>query len=286
MIRKISKFRKSIRKILHLLSGNVNLYSSKFSKKTYNQHQLIVLNCLKTQLNLGYEKFTELLTEMKGIQEELKLKSIPHYTTLQKACMRLNSKIFNLLITLSAQLTPSTGNAAIDATGFERGAVSHHYSKRCKIEPKSQKTTFITDTGNKTILGVHMTTGRKHDARIAPILVSRVLRDFLLNLLFGDKGYDSMKFRKWLGYKGIFPIIKYRIFYPTDYLLNETMDDFGYSKRSVIESVNSSIKRKFGDRLRSRKWFTQFKETKLKVIVYNIEIAVCAFLLFGVLITR
>ena len=102
MVRKISRFRKSIRKILHIFSGNMNLYSSKFSKKTYNQHQLIVLNCLKTQLDLGYEKFTELLAEMKGIQEELKLKSIPHYTTLQKACMRLNFKIFNLLITLSA----------------------------------------------------------------------------------------------------------------------------------------------------------------------------------------
>ena len=199
--------------------------------------------------------------------------------------MRLNSKIFNLLITLSAQLTPCTGNAAIDATGFERGAVSHHYSKRCKIEPKSQKTTFIVDTENKTIFGVHITTGRKHDIRIASILVNRVLRDFLFNLLFGDKGYDSMKFRKWLDYQGVFSIIKYRIFYPTDYLLNETMDDFGYSKRSVIESVNSSIKRKFGDRLRSRKWFMQFKETKLKIIVYNIEIAICAFLLFLVLIT-
>ncbi len=57
-------------------------------------------------------------------------------------------------------------------------------------------------------VGVHMTTGRKHDIRIAPILVNKVLRDFLLNLLLGDKGYDNMKFRKWVGCREIFPVIK------------------------------------------------------------------------------
>ena len=38
------------------------------------------------------------------------------------------------------------------------------------------------------------------------------------------------------------------------------------------------IKRKYGDKLRSRKWFTQFKETKLKVIVYNIERSILVFI--------
>ena len=69
----------------------------------------------------------------------------------------------------------------------------------------------------------------------------------------------------------IIPVIKYRIFDPAYSYINDVVDMLGYSQRVHNETVNSIIKRKYGDKLRSRKWFTQFKETKFKVIVYNIE---------------
>jgi len=103
---------------------------------------------------------------MPEIQKELNLSLVPHFTTLQKAFQRLKSVILNLLILLSARLTPFSGNAGIDATGFQRGFASHHYLKRCKIRIKSQKTTFLVDTVNRIILCVHLTTGRKHDTRL------------------------------------------------------------------------------------------------------------------------
>ena len=136
---------------------------------------------------------------------------------------------------------------------------------------KSQKTTFLVDTVNRIILCVHLTTGRKHDTRIAPILVGRGLKNFLIKLLTGDKGYDDEKFRMLLRNNRIIPVIKYRIFDPAYSYINDVVDMLGYSQRVHNETVNSIIKRKYGDKLRSRKWFTQFKETKFKVIVYNIE---------------
>ncbi len=208
---------------------------------------------------------------MPEIQKELNLSSVPHFTTLQKAFQRLESRIFNLLILLSAKLTDFSGNAGIDATGFQRGFASNHYSKRCKLNIKSQKTTFLVDTTNRTILGVHLTTGRKHDTKIAPILVSRELKNFLVKLLTGDKGYDDREFRRLLRSNRIIPVIKYRIFDPAYSYINDVVDMFGYSQRVHTETVNSIIKRKYGDKLRSRNWFTQFRETKLKVVVHNIE---------------
>ena len=271
MRRKISKILKFVRLCKNLVFKRIRLYSSKFSKKTYTQHQHIVLNCLKIRFNEDYRDMEDIVNEMPGIQKELNLGSVPHFTTLQKAFQRLKSKIFNLLILLSAKLTSFSGNAGVDATGFQRGSASHHYSKRCKIDIKSQKTTFLVDTTNRTILGVHLTTGRKHDTQIAPILVGRALKNFLMKILTGDKGYDDEKFRKMLRDNRILPVIKYRIFDPAYSYINEVMDMLGYFQRTHTETVNSIIKRKYGDKLRSRKWFTQFRETKLKVIVHNIE---------------
>lgn len=271
MGRRISKILGFVRKCRDLVFKHVRLYSSKFSKKTYTQHQHVVLNCLKIRFNEDYRDVEDLLIEMPGIQKELNLSSVPHFTTIQKAFQRLKSGVYNLLILLSAKLTDFSGNAGIDATGFQRGNASHHYTKRCKIKIKSQKTTFLVDTTNRTILGVHMTIGRKHDTKIAPILVGREMKNFLMKLLSGDKGYDDEKFRKVLRDNRILPVIKYRIFDPAYSCINDIVDLLGYSQRTHTETVNSIIKRKYGDKLRSRKWFTQFRETKLKVIVHNIE---------------
>lgn len=129
----LSKILVFVRKCNGLVFKHVRPFSSKFSKKTYTQHQLIILNCLKIRLNEDYRDVEDLLIEMPGIQKELNLSSVPHFTTIQKAFQRLKSRIYNLLILLSAKLTDFSGNAGIDATGFQRGSASQHYSKRCKL---------------------------------------------------------------------------------------------------------------------------------------------------------
>ncbi len=53
--------------------------------------------------------------------------------------------------------------------------------------------------------------------------------------------------------------------------LNKAVENLGYSQRVHNETVNSVVKRKYGDKLRSKRWFTQFRETKFKAIVHNIE---------------
>lgn len=278
----LSKIRQFVRTCFGLVCKKVRKYSNKYSKKTYTQPQLIVINCLREKLKMDYRSITDLLGETPIILKEIGLMSVPHYSTLQRSFRRVKKDCLYSLISLSSKLSKLTGNMAIDATGFQRGNSSSYYSKRCDLEIKSIKTTLLVDLKRKSIIGLHTTCSRMHDIRIAPKLVSKSIGDSAISRLTADKGYDSRNFRMFLRGLGIFPIIKYRVFEESHNLLNEVMDGFGYSKRSNIESVNSAIKRKYGDKLRSRGWRMQFKEITVKAFVYNIDRSLakcCSFLM-------
>lgn len=51
-----------------------------------------------------------------------------------------------------------------------------------------------------------------------------------------------------------------------------------YGQRWKSETVNSVIKRKFGETIRSRIWFLQHREALIKGLVYNIHRLVTLFL--------
>jgi hypothetical protein len=57
---------------------------------------------------------------------------------------------------------------------------------------------------------------------------------------------------------------------------NARLDDETYRRRSVVESVIHSLKQRFGDTLRVRTRFGQFRTLALKVAVKNIEATLSA----------
>jgi hypothetical protein len=65
-------------------NSRIPLYSSKFSKKTYNQHQLLILILLKEYLSEDYRDIVELTDLMTEIKFKIDLESVPHFTTLHK----------------------------------------------------------------------------------------------------------------------------------------------------------------------------------------------------------
>jgi len=78
-------------------SGRLNLYSCKYSKRVYTQHQLLVLVLLKEYISTDYRDFVELVDLMSSIKEKLDFDKVPHYTTLQKFVSRIPSSLFNLI---------------------------------------------------------------------------------------------------------------------------------------------------------------------------------------------
>ena len=52
------------------------------------------------------------------------------------------------------------------------------------------------------------------------------------------------------------------------------MDARVYQRRSLVETVISALKRKYGAEVSSRVWWRQFREMVAQCLVYNVERAV------------
>ena len=100
--------------------------------------------------------------------------------------------------------------------------------------------------------------------------------------LVADKGYDSEKNHKLvfesgknslisMKYKHL-PVSKTKGHYRKK--AKRTFEEGLYSQRELTESIFSSLKRKFGSKLRARKFQTQKNELLFRLLAYNIERAI------------
>jgi len=64
-------------------------YGSKFSKKTFTRHQLSALLAVKMFLKVSYRGLVAYLADWAELRAVLGLKTVPHFTTAQKAARRL-----------------------------------------------------------------------------------------------------------------------------------------------------------------------------------------------------
>lgn len=70
---------------------------------------------------------------------------------------------------------------------------------------------------------------------------------------------------------GVRPLIKYREYDRLDAAHNARFDDDNYHCQSVVEPVFRVLKQRYGDRLRARSWYRQFRGFTLKYTVKHID---------------
>jgi len=239
MMKNPSQLLQFTRMCMQLATQQVPLYSSRFSKHTFTQPQLVALYCLKLKLGVSYRELGDWLGEMPRIQQALGLRGLPHFTTVQKAFARLETAIWRVLQRVSSTLLEGDGVAALDASGWDRSHASRHYTRRVKLKIRSLKVTLLLDTSAQMVLDLHVTTTRKHDTQIAPGLTERNLDRF--HTLTADKGYDDRSYRSWLRSWGKRPLIKHREFKPYDKAANIRMNEELYHRRSLVETVISVL---------------------------------------------
>lgn len=276
---KFKKFSKIVTRLCE--SAKIPLYSHFRANKTYTNFQHLFLLVAKQDTRCTYRAFIEMLYDSK-IPKYIGLKKIPHFTTLQKVSERLNARFFYDLIFQTKFLFKKQGTIwGADSTGMELDHASHHYCRRINRE-KSIKGfvnfNAISDLYNKNIIVVKIRKKRRHDCSdFIPMYNQIKNEDF--DYFVADKGYDADK-----NHEAIFESGKHSLISLKNYALpiNRTSGRYRkqakrqyepgiYSQRSLTETIFSSIKRKYGPKLRARKYKTQKIELLTKILCYNID---------------
>ncbi len=262
-----------------LQKRQVPLYAKKFSKKDFTTYQLLTLLIMKCHENKGYRAFVEWLEQSK-IVKWLKLKKIPHFTTLQKFATRLFINDLEKLLEVSAKVTRPCKHAAIDATGLSFRNPSRHYEKRVGIKIKKRdffKLCFIADMDNQLIIAAKLRKKSRHDTLDFAPLWNKV-KHWSFKWFYMDKGYDSNKIHELIFDAGkiSFGCLRYlevpihRTKGASRKRAKRLQKHIKKRWRSLIETMNGVIKQKFGSTVYAKTLHTQKVETFIKLITYNL----------------
>ena len=292
MKKKEKKYIKLVKQILSCLKRlRVKRYSSKFSKKTFNNWVHIVLLALRQRMDKSYREFCDIIdicTEMLGL---LGIKKTPHFTTLQKAAKRLKAsfleRVMSGFILFSMTIYVRTG---IDATGLQPTRASAHYTTVLRKNKKARrriknhiKLTTYVDLGRQIIISQKIRRSPANDNRdFKPVVMKgkKILSNARKKIksLDADKGYDAEENHRLvvedlqaedrirLKNKDK-PIWKTRGRYRKQ--AKRRIKRLIRNYRSKNETTFSTLKRVNGSTIRSIKVSMQNKEVLFKEIVYN-----------------
>ena len=287
--------------------SGIKKYSSKFSNRIYDNYQKIILLCLKQKFGSGYLAFIEEdLVELPHIVEYLELETIPHPDTINKFAIGIKQTVLELVL---LQTTARTGIKKLvlgqDGTGFKSKKISHYYIFRIEYfqrkkkkkrgrPPKKRKrkkylyVQIMVELRTQMPLGISISRRPSGDAKKFKPVAKKVLRlGKSVKLVVLDKGYDDEKvhefIREFMEAMSIIPARNENVpIHRTSGRYRKQMKR-GYSKkkyhqRSKNETVNSVVKRKWGDGTLALNWRNQNKEILFRLIFYAARRFISIFL--------
>ena len=270
-------------------------YSHRYSPKKFTQQQLFACLVLKSFLKTDYRGVVAHLADCPSLLEVLKLSTVPHYTTLQKAACRLLAAAPARRL-LDATVCEHMGRkrrvrcAAIDSTGLESSAASGYFVRRRERVGMPWKTIVyhhfpklgvVCDVEAHFILAAREDRGPKPDVADFRPLVTAALARVGIDRIVADAGYDSEAnhafARQECSIRSIIPAKHGR---PTTKparghyrrLMQSRFDKPAYRDRVQVETVVSMLKRRLEPFVRARNAWSQRRELRLKVLTHNVMI--------------
>jgi hypothetical protein len=270
-------------------------YSHRYSPKKYTQHQLFACLVLKNFLKTDYRGVAAHLADHPTLLSLMNLDAVPHFTTLQKASVRLLSlpKVLRLLESTIRQYygrRRRVKSSAIDSTGLECSSASPYFVRRRNRKNSPWKTVvyhrypklgLVCDTGCHFILALHAGRGPRPDVDEFRPLVDNARRRLHLARMVADAGYDSEPNHRFAREAcGIRTVIPPKHGRPTTKpatgyyrrLMQVRFDRGTYRNRVQVETVMSMIKRRQGSHAPARHYYSQCRDLYLMALTHNVMI--------------
>lgn len=270
-------------------------YSHICSPRKFTQHQLFACLVLKGFLKIDYRGLVALLRDCPSLTEAIQLQKVPHYTTLQKAARRLLGvpqarRLLTTTVRRHMKRKKRVQRAAMDSTGLESSPASPYFVRRraatgspwkSMIYHRFPKLAILCKTDSHFVLGYRSGRGPLPDVVDFQPLLSDALERVRLTTVIADAGYDSeanhVFGREGCQVRTIIPAKRgrpgakpargrYRR------LMQTRFDTSSYRSRCQVETVVSMIKRRQESFLRSRTYWSQCRDLRLKVLTHNIMI--------------
>lgn len=255
-------------------NARISLYSCRKSKHTYTQHQLITLYALMRYTKPHYRDIVSLVELMPLVKRYLAMKTVPHFTTIQKFVQRFGQSKIDTLIAVQTHNIPES-ILGIDASGFSSDYASKYYTIRIKGEYSIKnyvKNSICIDVFSKLIASSVVDIGPRNDnVEFVPVLRKSSI---LPAVVVADKGYDSEANHKYvnsLNAVSMIPVKKnvrkglYRK------KMQKKFSELVYHKRSLTETVFSVIKRTLGSVVYARSDKMRVVEVYWMNFVYNLH---------------
>ncbi|NKE37265.1 IS5 family transposase [Natronococcus sp. JC468] len=228
----------------------------------------IALILFHVELEKSHRETEDYLNEMPGVLAVFDLDEAPHYSSFCRWEQRYRMRELRRLLRTSAEQAGWSGEAAIDASGFQRNQTSFHYRDRANYSLQSLKTTILIDVNSLAIKDVHYTTQKAWDGHIGMQVFRRNAED--LRVLSADANYSWSDLREECRSESTHPLIRHREQTLLQKAHNARMDATDYNQRWMSETGFSQLKKDDGEKLRSRSWHGQFRDLTRKCIVHNL----------------
>ena len=252
-----------------------------FSKKknnVFSNEKHIIMDVIMKKEGKTYREMPDFLDLLK---DEIGLRRTPHFTTMNKFALRVKPFLFEQLI---AQIVKSIKTeeallCGIDGTGFSLNSRSKYFCTIAGERKEFLQFNACTENKHHLIVACKIRRKKRHETIDVPGLM-RKSKQLNVSHFIGDKAYDSEKNHELAErYGAIFvsPMRRKtkqfcRIRGFRRKLLFRNFPREIYNKRaSICETMNSAIKRKYGELIYAKTFRTQKNELLGKVLAYDFE---------------
>jgi transposase len=248
---------------------------------------LFVLLGVKFAIDITYRDLVSLLDHMPLLLQRLGLARPPSYSTLHKALRRIDTRHLHRMYRLLARRRPAPSDVAADCTGIshDSGGLWMDFRMERRRIRHFHGLHAIVDTVSLMILSVSVRMRPGGEARQLRPMLRHVSKRSLRRCLM-DRAYLSRNNVRCIAELGADPVVEPKRNSTVNSkgcpawgrLVSEYRKDpeawrrvHGYGQRNLAESVFSTLKRRLGSSMVSRRGMERRREVLVMVVLYNVE---------------